>query len=1214
MYGQLLHELERVARRYRGFFAWKRFAVCGFAFAVIGLLCLGLAHAMGWGGQVVAPFLAGIAILALIVSVLTARASARDRRWVARQVEARHSDLRDLLSTAVEQRPALPNARFGYLQTVVIQDAVQHSQRHDWLDVLPPRKLRRTRWAGLLSLVLLAVVTGGLAVYAKQHKTTLYLPFSPQPTAEALEYRVTISPGDTEAERGSSLVVTARFEGSVPDNATLVYQSVDEEAVRVPMSLSLSDPLFGGHLADVRRDFTYRVEYADQSTEDFRVSVYDLPELERADASLVFPEYTSQVPKIVEDTRRITAVEGTELTLLCRLNIPVEQAQLVSEEGATVELQATTDDPTMYKMTQTLQETVRYKLELVAEAGRRNKLPPEFVFRVTPNGPPDVKVAMPAKDVRVSPIEELETAGSVWDDIGLNSYGISYQLAGTEEKRIVLGGQTPNKDRQQIEHLIELETLEAQPDQLLSYYFWAEDFGPDGKPRRTLGDMYFAEVRHFEEIFREGQQPPGGQQQSQQQQQQQGQNAQQAGQLAELQKQIINATWTVIRREVGSTPTDDFTPDAQKLLDSQTELLEPLAELAGRLQDPQSGQHVADVKQHMDDAITQLTEAVQASSIESLHPALTAEKAAYQALLRLRAREHRVTRGQPQQSKTAQSSASGSQSRAQQQLEQLQLNNEQNRYETQQQALSQQEMANQENLQVLNRLRDLARRQDDLNQRLKELQSALEDAQTEEEREEIRRQLKRLRDQEDELLRDLDELAERMEQPENQESMADARQNLEQTRQNMRQASESLREGQVSRAVASGTRAERELTEMREEFQNRTANRFSEEMRQLRAEARRLDQKENELAQQLRDLEQPDGERRQLGDSSKREEVSEGLRQQREDLQRLLEGMQETSEDAEDAEPLMARQLYDSIRQTQQRRVDNALDATRRLLDAGLMDQSRNAEAVAGQGIEELKEGVEKAADNVLGDETEALRRAHETLTDLAEELGDELATADGRRNEDSGNRKPDRAGGRPGDAPAPDGEQPDPNEQGAKPDSRPTGRGGERPKDSPARPTPSNEKPQPNKSSTASQGGQRRDGQPKDGQSSRGGGSERSNRPESPRDGPMAGEDFSQWSDRLREVEEMMDSPDLRSEATRIRDRARGIRRDFRRGGTKGPNWDLVQEFVAEPLNELRDRVAEELLRRENREQMVPIDRDPVPGKYADSVRRYYERLGSGK
>ncbi len=42
-----------------------------------------------------------------------------------------------------------------------------------------------------------------------------------------------------------------------------------------------------------------------------------------------------------------------------------------------------------------------------------------------------------------------------------------------------------------------------------------------------------------------------------QQQQQQG-NAQQAEQLAELQKQIVNATWKLIRRETASTPTEPF--------------------------------------------------------------------------------------------------------------------------------------------------------------------------------------------------------------------------------------------------------------------------------------------------------------------------------------------------------------------------------------------------------------------------------------------------------------------------------------------------------------------------------------------------------------------------------------------------------------------------------------------------------------------------------
>jgi hypothetical protein len=60
-------------------------------------------------------------------------------------------------------------------------------------------------------------------------------------------------------------------------------------------------------------------------------------------------------------------------------------------------------------------------------------------------------------------------------------------------------------------------------------------------------------------------------------------------------------------------------------------------------------------------------------------------------------------------------------------------------------------------------------------------------------------------------------------------------------------------------------------------------------------------------------------------------------------------------------------------------------------------------------------------------------------------------------------------------------------------------------------------------------------------------------------------------------------------------------------------PNWDLVQSQVAGPLVELRDKVAIELLRRTAKQAIVPLDRDPVPPKYSEKTRLYYERLGSG-
>lgn len=111
----------------------------------------------------------------------------------------------------------------------------------------------------------------------------------------------------------------------------------------------------------------------------------------------------------------------------------------------------------------------------------------------------------------------------------------------------------------------------------------------------------------------------------------------------------------------------------------------------------------------------------------------------------------------------------------------------------------------------------------------------------------------------------------------------------------------------------------------------------------------------------------------------------------------------------------------------------------------------------------------------------------------------------------------------------------------------------------------------------------------------------------------PLTGEDFRPWSDQLRDVEEMLEDPALRAEAARIRDRARAMRAEFKRHSQE-PNWDTVQLEVIEPMNDLRDRIVEELVRRQAKDTLTPIDRDPTPPQFDEPLRRYYEELGRGQ
>lgn len=1280
----MIQELHRMLRAVRSRMQIVRqrwaLALCWLLWAAVAGLLWANVWYLDFTSQQLALAIAGAAMLTAVVCRILVLRSIRDPHWIARHIEAKHPELGAGLLAALEQAPSPQLRKLGYLQSSVVREAVRHGRKHNWNRAVSTAQLAFSQIAQLVAFAaLVAACTmlfhrGEAVARSSSPPTDL-----PTPT-KRLDFDVLVQPGETEIERGTTLLVVAEFGRDVPSEATLLVEpaaATEGESIGTrPMTRSFEDPKFVGRVASVDSDLIYSVKYAGRQTDRYPVTVFDYPKLERADAQLTYPEYTSLEPKHIDDVRHVTAVEGTELTFRCRLNKEVARALFVDRNGEELPLVRTEDEAPVYAVTLTLDKSRRFKLLLADEKDRQNKLPPEFVVKVTPNRPAELKIALPAKDVRVSPIEELTISGEASDDFGLLRAGISYAIGSNPPQEVVLQDSTAAEavtKQAEVAHLVAFEALDAEPDQLLSYYLWAEDIGPDGQVRQTMSDMYFAEVRHFEEIFRQGDQPTQQQQrEAQQQNQQQGQGtSQQSEELAELQKQIINATWALIRRETATEPSASFADDVGVLVESQQQALGQLDELTEQLTDQESLAHAAAANEQMQEALKRLAEA---DGTDGLRTALSAEQGAYQALLKLRAREFNVVQGNPQQQQGAQSSsASGQNSRAQQQLNQLELSAEENRYETQSRAQDQREQAqggSEQAQQVLDRLRELARRQEDLNQRVRQLQSELQAAQSEEEREEIERELKRLREQQQEILRDTDQLQSDMSNSEASSETEEAQQQLEQTRERIQQASEALEQGRMSDAVTEGTRAERDLNELRDEFRRRTADDFSEEMRQLSDSARQLDERQRELTENL--SQQQEQQNRSLRDGGARQEVMDGLAQQRREYEDLIERIQETVREAEEPEPLLARELYEAVQQANDVPVPEALDVAEQLLEVGVVSDATETMRAAGNSIRQLREGVDSAAESVLGDDTEALRRAERELEDLSEQLNREIreargedAPSDQQRSAQPGEtqgeppaqdgqqqgRQPaegqqsqgqqtseqqgQNRGGQPGDQQPRDDQQPNEDQQqsggqqqgGSQQqagDRQPQGEpsAGQQPQqggEQSTQPTPGDQPS--DQQQPQGPGGQPSGQQPPNNQDNqRGGGggllSDLTDWLDASREdagGPITGDNFREWSDRMRNVEDLLEDRDLRAEVARIRDRAEAARADYTRN-SKEPDWDRLIDAVAEPLAEIRQRVREERRRQESPDSLVPIDRDPVPVEYADTVEKYYQRLGSGE
>ncbi|QEG30810.1 hypothetical protein GobsT_56230 [Gemmata obscuriglobus] len=1280
--------LDRIGARFRRVRLLGGLAACWAVLALLGLAAGARLAADGSAagtGRLLALALATAAVVVGAAWWAASRRAAPDRLWVARRIEAQHPDLSALLLAAVDQHPG-PDGRFSFLQATVLESAVEHSRAHDWDEAVPPRRLTLTRVAHGLALAGLVVVVGWLGFRtAATAGDNAGAPVAGETFGAGA--KVEVEPGHTEIERGSALVVTARFRGPVPADVTFVTEGATPALAPRAMQRQLDDPTFAAYVPSVTADLTYRVEFTGGRSDDFRVKVFEHPELRKVNAGLVFPNYTALEPKTIDDVRHVTAVEGTEITLYCHLSKAVTRAVLVDKQKQEQPLIPHDIERHVYKITLTPTASERYQVQLADADGRANKLPADITINVTRNMPPVVTVPQPGRDARVSPLEELPLKADLRDDFGVVRHGLTVTAVGQSPQEVVLGegaGKAAPK-RVQPTHLIDFEKLKAQPDQVVSYYFWAEDIGPDGKPRRTSGDMYFAEVRHFEEIFRQGEQQTAEQQererQEREQQGQQGGNAEAADQLAEMQKQIVNATWRLIRREVSITPTDKFAPDVKLLGESQQAVIDRAGALSERLQG-ESAEHLGRAVKLMEEAKKRLGESADQNAPGTLPAALASEQAAYQALLKLRAREFDVTRNNSRQQRQSGSSANSSRSPSQRQLQQLDLADERQRYETQSAAREQRNQQAQrdreqrENQELADRLKELARRQTDLTDRVKELQSALEQARDQKQKEELQQQLKKLRDQQQQVLRDTDQLQERLEQEQNRDRLAGAREQVEQSREAVRQASEALERGQLGQAVNEGTRAQRQLDATREQLRRETAARFGEEMRDLRQQARKLDDEQQKLTKQLDELKQ--SPKPGLNSGTDREQVQKGLEEQKKQLDQITDRVQKVVQEAEKSEPQLAQELYNTARTAAEQKVGYSLDLARRLAAGGL-PEAADASRKAAEGTAQLRKGIEKASEAVVGDQTDALRRAQRELNDLSDQVNREVAQATGRpqpgQNQNQpgqnqpGQNQPAAAGKEPGqnqpgqgqpaqgqpgqNQPAPGQGQPAQGQpgrnqpgQGNQPDQNQPGQGqpGQGQQGQPGQGNAPGRN-QPGQNQTGQ--GQPGQAQPGQGQNQPGQGNQPGqNQPGTPNPrrltdpsgqpggrpqlggreqgepggtgggaagGPIREEGFREWYDRMRATEELIDDPQLRAEAARIRERVRSAREEFKRH-SKEPDWGLFQKTVAQPLNELRDRVGEELRRRESPNALVPIDRDPVPPEFADGVRRYYERLGSGK
>ena len=133
---------------------------------------------------------------------------------------------------------------------------------------------------------------------------------------------------------------------------------------------------------------------------------------------------------------------------------------------------------------------------------------------------------------------------------------------------------------------------------------------------------------------------------------------------------------------------------------------------------------------------------------------------------------------------------------------------------------------------------------------------------------------------------------------------------------------EAAQQGQTSQALASGTRAQRQLQQMRDDMRRQNASQFEEELRQMRSDARELARQQEEVQKKVDAMTDPRS--RNLSDADLNRQTLEALAAQRQRLTNLVDQATQLSRETEEAEPLVSRELYDTLRRFSQNETSTA--------------------------------------------------------------------------------------------------------------------------------------------------------------------------------------------------------------------------------------------------------------------------------------------------
>ena len=867
----------------------------------------------------------------------------------------------------------------------LIESAVERIRDVDMGRTVEQQQLQRS--SGLLIAAGLAAVL--LFVFGPAYlRHGLSALLTPMADVEASSpYQIEVLPGDATVARGADQTITARLVGFEAEEVNLLMRTAGagdtfERLPLIPLEDDAGEMVAGTYevlLFDLQDAVDYLVESTGVESSTYTLDVIDLPYVERLELEYHFPSYTGLEPRLVEQGGDIAVLEGTEVRLRAIPTMGTTGGLLTFDDDDAKTIDLTVAEDGSLTGSFLVEEEGFYRIDLAAPAGDLVAASPQYTIDVLTDQPPSAMFIRPGRDTTATAIEEVFIEARADDDFGLHSLDLVYSVNGVAEESVNLfnsGGAGDNALKEvSAGHTFFLEELELEPGDFLSYYARATDRNLLQENDDVKSDLYFIQIRRYSTDFRQQQSQGGGGGM--------GGGDADARELSKAQREIISATFNLIRDREGYSD-EEFQENVVFLTLAQGRLREQVETLIRRMNSRVMPADPAfrTIQELLPQAAEAMGEAENELQEQDADAALPHEQRSLQFLQRAEEayEEVMVTMG------GGGGGGGGGNAQAAEDLAdlfELELDKMRNQYETLQRG--QQQQADETIDELMERLRELARRQE----------------------REAERQRRRARGQQSTqgggggqraLAEEAEEAARRLERlarEQNSPQMMVAARRLQEAADAMRRAAANDDNLGFSEA---GTALDR-LREVEERLGSEQRGRLERDIQEQLQRANRLADQQREMAGEVAEFPGlPDEDRADALRGMLEEKT--GMEQEVADLERSIDS---TSAEFRREERDASRELQEAAASIRDNKLKEKIRYSRGLVRSRPGETANAFESEIGGDIEELAELLAEAASSVGRSEGDRMTQALEQTRDLMRSLEslDHRMWQEGQQSED---------------------------------------------------------------------------------------------------------------------------------------------------------------------------------------------------------------------